>query len=304
MVDSPHVPDVIGQVVSNRTSGAGAVVTAPLTERRCLNCGAALTGAFCGACGQRSVPANPTVSELAGDAWQELSGYDGRIAATFRGLLHPGRLTVDYLQGRRARYLSPVRLYLTVSVIYFLIAAAAPQIAGGLRIGFTNTERNGSQMLTEQDRAEMLKDLGGVPWVARPMVRSIAEDPDAFRARLFAIMPRVFFGMLPVFAAIVALFYRSRRFPAALVFAVHVHAFAFLIFSLSEAAKFSGSATVANIVGLIAAIVFTVYAPLAQKQVFGGSWPAIIAKSAGIGFLYLLVSVPAFLIILIWASLV
>ena len=81
---------------------------------------------FCGACGQRSVPANPTVSELAGDAWQELSGYDGRIAATFRGLLHPGRLTLEYLQGRRARYLPPIRLYLIASVTYFLLAAAAP----------------------------------------------------------------------------------------------------------------------------------------------------------------------------------
>ena len=272
---------------------------------RCLNCGAALHGAFCGACGQRSVPANPTVSELAGDAWQELSGYDGRIAETFRGLRHPGRLTLEYLQGRRARYLSPMRLYLAVSVVYFVIAAAAPQVGGGLRIGFTNTaDKSSAQVLTESERRELLRDLGDVPWVLRPMVKSIAEDPDAFRARLFTIMPRVFFGMLPVFAAIVALFYRRRRFPAALVFAVHVHAFAFLIFSLAEAAKFSGSATVANIVGLMAAIAFSVYAPLAQKHVFGGSWPAIIAKSTGIGFLYLLISVPAFFIILIWASLV
>ena len=271
---------------------------------RCLNCGESLHGAFCAACGQRSVPANPTVSELAGDAWHELSGYDGRIAATFRGLMHPGRLTIEYLQGRRARYLSPVRLYLTVSLIYFLVAATAPQIAGGLRIAFTNSDPKGSQVLSEQERAEMLKDLGDVPWVLRPMVRSIAEDPDAFRARLFVIMPRVFFGMLPVFAAIVALFYRKRRFPAALVFAVHVHAFAFLTFSLPEAAKFSGSATVANIAGLIVLIAFSVYAPLAQKHVFGGSWLAIIAKSTGIGFLYMLISVPAFFIVLIWASLV
>ena len=65
------------------------------------------------------------MSELAGDAWQELSGYDGRIAATFRALLHPGRLTIDYLQGRRARYLPPVRLYLIASVVYFVLSAAA-----------------------------------------------------------------------------------------------------------------------------------------------------------------------------------
>jgi hypothetical protein len=66
---------------------------------RCLNCGAGLTGAFCSRCGQRAIPADPTVAEIAGDVWQELSGYDGRIAATFRNLLHPGRLTARISTG-------------------------------------------------------------------------------------------------------------------------------------------------------------------------------------------------------------
>jgi hypothetical protein len=114
----------------------------------CLNCGRALHGAFCATCGQRSVPSDPTLSELAGDAWHELSGYDGRIASTFRSLFRPGKLTLEYLQGRRARYLPPVRLYLIVSVIYFLVAAAAPESAGGLRTGVQQEE-----MLTEEDRA-------------------------------------------------------------------------------------------------------------------------------------------------------
>ena len=92
----------------------------------CLNCGAALHGSFCSACGQRSVPPDPTVAEVAGDAWQELSGYDGRIAATIRGLLRPGYLTREYVAGHRARYLSPVRLYLIVSVIYFVAASSTP----------------------------------------------------------------------------------------------------------------------------------------------------------------------------------
>ena len=63
----------------------GASIQAPdnpmVTD--CLNCGAALHGSFCSACGQRSVPPDPTVDEVAGDAWQELSGYDGRIAQRF-----------------------------------------------------------------------------------------------------------------------------------------------------------------------------------------------------------------------------
>jgi hypothetical protein len=271
---------------------------------RCLNCGEALDGAFCAACGQRSVPANPTVSELAGDAWRELSGYDGRIAATFRGLLHPGKLTIDYLQGKRARYLSPIRLYLIVSVIYFLIAASAPEIAGGIRIGFTNTDRNSSPVLTEQDRAEMATDLDDVPWVVRPMVKAIADDPQAFRARVFTIMPRVFFGMLPAFGALIALFYRRTHFPAGLVFAAHVHAFAFLIFSVSEAAKFSYSSAVTATAATVAALAFIAYALVSLRTVFGGSWRLTIAKAVGIGFAYLLVSIPAFFIILIWAALV
>jgi hypothetical protein len=254
------------------------------------------------------------VAELAGDAWQELSGYDGRIAATFRALVHPGRLTIDYIDGRRARYLSPVRLYLTVSVIYFLIAAAAPQIStrsdgvvtgpGGLQVGLTQTGGRGDgTILTGEDRAELLKQIDGAPWLIRPMLRSIAEDADAFRARLFAIMPRVFFAMLPVFAAIVALFYRQRRFPTALVFAVHVHAFAFAILSISELAKFSRLRSLAIGVGVVAAMALTVYSLRSFRAVFGGSWAGTVAKAAAIGIVYLLAAVPAFLIILVWASL-
>jgi hypothetical protein len=82
---------------------------------RCLNCGTPLSGPFCSSCGQRAVPQNPTVAELTNDAWQELSGYDGRIMATVRGLLRPGQLTSTYLAGRRAHFLPPLRIYLIVS---------------------------------------------------------------------------------------------------------------------------------------------------------------------------------------------
>lgn len=277
---------------------------------RCLNCGAELHGPFCAACGQRFVPANPTVSELAGDAWHELSGYDGRIASTIRGLLHPGRLTVEYLSGRRAMYLPPVRVYLIVSVLYFLVAAGAPNLEtrsaggvigpGGVKVTLGTKD---NPILSEQDRAELLKELDSAPWYVRPLLRAVAEDPEAFRARLFSIMPRVFFGMLPVFAAIVALFYRGRTFPTSLVFAVHIHAFSFVLFTLSEASKYSHMTSVAVPVGIAAAIGFAVYVLMALRAVFGGSWPATVVKAVGMGVVYLIASMPAFLIILYWASL-
>jgi hypothetical protein len=274
---------------------------------RCLNCGGELSGPFCAACGQRAVPANPSVSEIAGDAWEELSGYDGRLAATFRDLAHPGRLTKNYIEGRRARYLSPVRLYLIVSFFYFVISAAAPQQAqapgevrgpGGMRIGITNAAQ-----MSEADRAAVLKDLETAPWFIKPLLQSLAEDSAGFRARIFTIMPRVFFALLPVFAAIVAMFYRGRRFPVALVFAVHLHAFAFLIFTVTEAAKFVQVPALAIGLNVVVAMTFLVYALASARAVFGGGWPITIVKAAGIGFVYLVAAVPAFIIILLWASL-
>jgi Protein of unknown function (DUF3667) len=101
----------------------------PPAARRCLNCEALLNGPYCAACGQRAIPPNPGVRELIGDAWGELTGYDGRIARTVVTLLrHPGRLTRDFIDGHRVRYISPVRLYLTASVVYFLVAAIAPDL--------------------------------------------------------------------------------------------------------------------------------------------------------------------------------
>lgn len=268
----------------------------------CLNCGTTLHGAFCAACGQRSVPADPSVSDLARDAWQELSGYDGRIASTFRALLIPGRLTIEYLRGRRARYLSPVRLYLIVSVIYFLAAALAPGAPGGLQVRFTEA----GEVVTpraREDRAAIREYVDTQQWWLRPTLSAALEDPAGFRARLLTIMPRVFFAMLPVFAAVVALFYRQRKFPTALVFAVHLHAFAFLIFTLSEAAKATRVPAVMTVLGLFAALAFMIYALRAFRAVFGGGWPVTIAKAIGIGFVYMISAVPAFAIILVWASL-
>jgi Protein of unknown function (DUF3667) len=276
----------------------------------CLNCGAPLHGSFCSACGQRSVPPDPSVAELAGDAWQELSGYDGRIAATIRGLLRPGYMTREYLAGRRARYLSPMRLYLIVSVIYFVAASSSPatmstrsgQVTapGGLQIGVTGSA-NGVA-LSAEERAELLASVDRAPAVFRPMLRAVATDPIGFRARVLTIMPRVFFALLPIFAVIVACFYRGRRFPTSLVFAVHLHAFAFTAFTLSEAAKLTGSIGFAVTVSGGVTLAFAVYALMALRTVFGGSWAVTVVKAAAIGFVYFVASLPAFAIMLAWAS--
>jgi hypothetical protein len=110
------------------------------------------------------------------------------------------------------------------------------------------------------------------------MLRGLAEDPEGVRARLFTTMPRVFFAMLPVFAAILALFYRGRRFPTHLVFAAHVHAFAFVALTLSEAVKFTRNDVAQAVAGLAMVLIVFGYGLRALKAVYGGGWVRTVAK--------------------------
>lgn len=276
---------------------------------RCLNCNGRLSGPFCSSCGQRAVPPDPTVAELTGDAWQELSGYDGRILATVRGLLRPGHLTLEYIAGRRAHYLPPLRVYLAVSVLYFVLAASAPQMgrqtaaevnAGGVRIGFSGSQP--AEVLTAEDRTALLAELDQAPFWLRPMLRAVVEDPAGFRSRIYTNMPRVLFAMLPVFAAIVSLFYRGRNFPVSLVFAAHLHAFAFVAIGVSELAKFTRSESVAVTVSAVALAALTAYVLLAFRRVYGGGWLSVVGRGVVIGVVYTLASIPFFMLMIAMAA--
>jgi hypothetical protein len=93
----------------------------------CLNCGAGLVGQYCGQCGQRARSRLISMWELTRDAFGDLFELDSRLWRTLIPLLaRPGRLTRDYLEGRRARYMPPFRMYLVLSLVFFLIAFFDP----------------------------------------------------------------------------------------------------------------------------------------------------------------------------------
>lgn len=100
-----------------------------MTDRlpHCLNCGASLGGQYCGQCGQRARSRLISLWELTRDAFGDLFELDSRLWRTLIPLLaRPGRLTRDYLEGRRARYMPPFRMYLVLSLVFFLIAFFDP----------------------------------------------------------------------------------------------------------------------------------------------------------------------------------
>jgi len=88
----------------------------------CQNCGATLTGEYCAACGQRHEPHVHSVAHFAHEAFESVTHADSRVWSTLWYLVsRPGFLTKEFFSGRRARFLPPFRLYLVVSVIFFLV---------------------------------------------------------------------------------------------------------------------------------------------------------------------------------------
>jgi hypothetical protein len=89
----------------------------------CANCHAPLTGEYCAACGQRHEPHIHTVTHFAGEAFESISHADSRLWRTLWYLLaRPGFLAREFFAGRRVSYLPPFRLYLVISVLFFLVA--------------------------------------------------------------------------------------------------------------------------------------------------------------------------------------
>ena len=93
----------------------------------CLNCGTTLSGQYCGHCGQRSRSRLISIWELLQDAFGDLLELDSRVWQTLIPLItRPGKLTRDYLEGRRARYMPPFRTYLVLSIVFFMVAFFDP----------------------------------------------------------------------------------------------------------------------------------------------------------------------------------
>ncbi|MGB5622417.1 MAG: DUF4286 family protein [Gammaproteobacteria bacterium] len=117
----------------------GHRVAASGTLGTCSNCETLLIGQYCAECGQRTGTRMISLWELIREASEFLTTFDSRLWRTL-GLLmfRPGWLTRDYLLGRRARYIPPLRLFIAFSLMFFFLLAI------GTRLGL-----DGSSIVTD-----------------------------------------------------------------------------------------------------------------------------------------------------------
>jgi len=91
-------------------------------EKICLNCNADLYGRYCHVCGQENLEPKETVWHLVTHFFNDITHFDGKFFETVRYLLRkPGFLSLQYMAGKRASYLNPIRMYVFTSAIFFII---------------------------------------------------------------------------------------------------------------------------------------------------------------------------------------
>ncbi len=92
-------------------------------QERCASCEAELNGAYCASCGQRRMrPDEYSVRRLLSDGISDAFSVDAKLWRSFWTLfVRPGRLTVDYMEGRRSGRLGPLQLFLVANLVYFFV---------------------------------------------------------------------------------------------------------------------------------------------------------------------------------------
>ena len=234
------------------------------TDKTCLNCNFVVENKYCPNCGQENTETRQSFHYLFTHFIEDLTHYDGSFWKTIKALLfRPGRLTKEYLEGKRKKYVPPVKLYIFISFVAFLLPNLLPE--------FSFVDKKDSEkkaILNEIDQKEIdkkevvvfngppisnLKQLDSINNVATEKEKmsrleyyaykytiknkgkvAKAEYRKQIEENLKHNIPKVLFLYMPVFAFFLWLFHGKKRwyyFDSG-VFTLHYFAFLLLLFTI------------------------------------------------------------------------
>jgi hypothetical protein len=257
----------------------------------CLNCAAPLHGKYCAQCGQKKGTSMVSLGHFFHDLVHELAHLDGKIVRTLRLLfLTPGALTAEFLAGRRARYVGPIRLYLTASILLFTLLALSPPSLevepgrkGAITISATSDEPTARTPTAAPD---------GKP--ETPGENEVRARRKNFTDGLLTTAPRAMFVLLPVHALLLFLIFR-RQIPfyvPHLYFSLHLHAVAFLVMSAVGLLNLVPLRAVSDRAELLL-LLTAPYFLMAVRRVYAVTWGQALWRSALLALLYGLVGLAA-----------
>jgi hypothetical protein len=279
----------------------------------CRNCGAALAGRYCSNCGQAADVHVPSTRELLHEVLEGLTHSDSRLWLTLTCLwFKPGKLTQEFVAGRRTAYLPPFRLYLILSLAFFLVASFSHFTSK-----VVNVETGSLHQTQESDCANATIDL---PFLAknsdwqkrfeRACLGVVRDNGSNLLHLAVATMPKAMFVFLPLVAFLHMLMYWWPRYRYAvhLLFFLHLHAF---FFSVALLIALSGDASAAwpalkpvdDAASTLLGWLMLLYSILAMRRVFAMGWLLTVVKALALSVVYLIMLGATVTVVFIYAAL-
>ena len=224
------------------------------TQTQCRNCDARLTGSYCSNCGQKELDLGRPFVELVGDLVKETFDLDGRAWRTLKTLFRrPGLLTSEFLAGKRRSYTPPLRLYLFISVSFFILMAWAA--SRGVLLEPGQTPGNDAAV----------------------QARFLSED-----------LPRLMFVLLPAFALLLKILIHRRLYFDHLIFSVHLHSAAYFVLAFMVPMENSAATFWPALAGQFLLLTYlAVYMVLALRRVYATTWLGAALRMTVILFVYM-----------------
>ena len=293
-------------------------------DKNCLNCGDFVENRFCGKCGQQNVETRQSFSSLVFHFFEDFTHYDNAFWRTIKYLLfHPTRLTREYISGRRISFVPPVKLYIFISFITFLVPSLLPvdETSEDEDMKAINEQKNDSHRNTFfkviekvnskkeldslQNSLNKAEKIGFIDYwlLTKELERGKREayNADMFsrlEESLFFKLPKALFLYLPIFGLWLWLFHGKRRwyFYDHAIFTLHYFSFVLLFITITniigEIILLLDNEKVRDNLGLGLGIVFTswvfMYFYIAHKRMYKESFMVSFIKVSALIFINLL----------------
>jgi hypothetical protein len=262
-------------------------------EKNCLNCGAVVIDKFCHKCGQENLDTRENFFHLVGHFISDYFHFDSKF---FRSLIplfaRPGFLTREYWEGRRVRYIHPLRLFFFVTIIFVISSNAfykhyGEKLKGSIFVtDSTLAKIDNNYLSTLNDSAKVYMGKGRDSLAAKEVRRLKAREVRQLKKLavgtddVFKSLKYVTFFLLPVYALIFRLLYVRRKsfYVDHLVYAMHFQTFAysFLSIILFLAVLFSMSF---EMIRLVTFVFLLIYIAASLRYLYKQPWWKTILKS-------------------------